>query len=127
MWIRKLTSNQLPKNSHAKWFMELASCWYEQLQFWPKGRLDESTKLYDPMLWWYVVVKLLKTVYSGTRERLVKRACAQARIEHPNVCAIYESGEFHGKVYIAMQYINGTTPKASSRKTKLDGKSTNHP
>ena len=92
---------------------------YEQLQFLAEGATGRIYKAYDPMLRRYVAVKLLKTEDLELRERLVREARAQARIEHPNVCAIYESGEFHGKVYIAMQYINGTTLKQVQGKLSL--------
>jgi serine/threonine-protein kinase len=40
-------------------------------------------------------------------ERLLLEARAQARIEHENVCKVFEAGEIDGKRYIAMQYVRG--------------------
>ena len=40
---------------------------------------------------------------------MVREARAQARVDHPNVCRIYEVGETDGRPYIAMQYIDGLT------------------
>ena len=40
---------------------------------------------------------------------MIREAQAAARLEHPNVCTIYEVGEDQGHVYFAMQYIEGET------------------
>jgi Protein kinase domain len=41
------------------------------------------------------------------RERFVREARAAARIKHPNIIPIYDAGEWHGDLYIAMRYIEG--------------------
>ena len=41
------------------------------------------------------------------RLRFIREAQAQARIEHPHICKIYEVGEVEGQPYIAMQLIEG--------------------
>jgi serine/threonine-protein kinase len=41
------------------------------------------------------------------RQRFIREAQAQARIDHPHVCKIYEVGEVDGQPYIAMQLIEG--------------------
>ena len=41
------------------------------------------------------------------RERLLLEAHSQARIDHPNICKVYEAGEVQGTPYIAMQFIEG--------------------
>ena len=43
------------------------------------------------------------------RKRLVREARAAARLDHPNICSIYEVGEADGRSFIAMQYIEGET------------------
>ena len=43
------------------------------------------------------------------RSRFLHEARAQAMVSHPNVAAFYEVGEDAGQVYIAMEYITGTT------------------
>jgi serine/threonine-protein kinase len=39
--------------------------------------------------------------------RFLQEARAQARIDHPNICKVYEVGEVQGKAYIAMQFVEG--------------------
>ncbi|MBL9005580.1 MAG: serine/threonine protein kinase [Myxococcales bacterium] len=41
------------------------------------------------------------------RQRFIREAQAQARIEHPHICKIYEVDEVEGQPYIAMQLIEG--------------------
>ncbi len=64
----------------------------------------------DPTLDRQVALKVLSpatTLDETARQRLIREAQAAARLEHPNVCAIYEVGEDRGTVYFAMQYIDG--------------------
>jgi hypothetical protein len=47
---------------------------------------------------------------SGTaRERLIREARAQARVQHANVAHIYFIGEDQGRLYFAMEYVEGET------------------
>ncbi len=58
-----------------------------------------------------VAIKVLPAgVASGTaRDRLVREARAQARVQHPNVGHIYFIGEEEGRLYFAMEYVAGAT------------------
>ena len=42
-------------------------------------------------------------------QRLVREARAVAKLDHPNICSIYEVSEADGRSFIAMQYIEGET------------------
>ena len=44
---------------------------------------------------------------AGKRQRLIREARAQARINHPNVCHIYFIGEEDGHLFFAMEYVDG--------------------
>jgi Protein kinase domain len=50
------------------------------------------------------------------RERFVREARAAARIRHPNIIPIYDAGEWHGDLYIAMRYIEGDDLRSVLRK-----------
>jgi serine/threonine protein kinase/Tfp pilus assembly protein PilF len=64
-----------------------------------------DTKLLRP-----VVLKMLRKKTSGSSpERVLREAQLASAIEHPNVCAIYEVGEFEDQSYIVMQYVPGRT------------------
>lgn len=43
------------------------------------------------------------------RSRFVKEVAGVARLRHPNLVAVHESGEVDGKPYIAMDYVEGTS------------------
>lgn len=50
-------------------------------------------------LWWY----------RQARQRLIREARAAARLDHPNICAIYEIVDTEDRSFIVMQYIEGET------------------
>jgi hypothetical protein len=58
-----------------------------------------------------VAIKVLPSgVTSGNaRDRLVREARAQARVQHPNVAHIYFIGEDRERLYFAMEFIPGET------------------
>jgi len=59
-----------------------------------------------------VVIKMLRTKKGADKlspERVLREARLASAIEHPNVCAIYEVGEFEGQSFIVMQYVPGRT------------------
>jgi serine/threonine protein kinase/Tfp pilus assembly protein PilF len=70
---------------------------------------------YDPELGRKVAIKLVRPETSVTvsasegRERLLREARAMAQISHPNVIAVHEVGTFAEQVFIAMEYVEGTT------------------
>jgi eukaryotic-like serine/threonine-protein kinase len=43
------------------------------------------------------------------RKRLVREARAAAKLDHPNICSVYEVGEANGHNFIVMQYVEGET------------------
>jgi serine/threonine-protein kinase len=68
---------------------------------------------YDPQLRRMVAVKLLAEPAGPTREStargLLHEARSASRLNHSNICTIYEAGEADGDPYIAMEYVDGRT------------------
>ncbi len=63
-----------------------------------------------------VAVKLLRPrLARSDREQLLPEARAMARLRHPNVVQIYEVGHEGDELYIAMEWIDGTTLDAWQR------------
>jgi tetratricopeptide (TPR) repeat protein/predicted Ser/Thr protein kinase len=66
---------------------------------------------YDPDLDRKVAVKLLHgdTASSRGRQRLMREAKAIAKLTHPNVVTVHDVGQFEGRVFVAMEFIDGVT------------------
>jgi serine/threonine-protein kinase len=69
----------------------------------------------DPELGRKVAIKLVDPKASGTvsasegRARLLREARALAQLSHPNVIAVYDVGTCADQVFIAMEYVEGST------------------
>jgi serine/threonine protein kinase len=71
---------------------------------------------FDPLLSRRVALKLIRTAFEkgsadaeDLRSRLLREAKALARLNHPNVVAVYDIGEEDGLFFIAMELVEGTT------------------
>ena len=57
-----------------------------------------------------VAIKYLGTMTEGSdafQQRFQREAKAAARVNHPNVTAIYDIGATHGETFIVMEYVDG--------------------
>jgi serine/threonine-protein kinase len=60
----------------------------------------------------WVAVKVIHRQFAGDPkfERMfLNEARLLARIDHPNVCSLFDFGEVHGTFYLAMEYLHGQT------------------
>jgi tetratricopeptide (TPR) repeat protein/tRNA A-37 threonylcarbamoyl transferase component Bud32 len=70
---------------------------------------------HDPELDRRVALKLLRAdaftpaLHEPLRERLRQEAQSMARLAHPNVVAVHDVGGFDGRIFIAMELIDGVT------------------
>jgi len=71
------------------------------------GGMGRVWKAWDPLLLRPVALKCLNAEDPAAVERLLREARAQARIDHDNVCKVYEVGDVGGRPYIAMQPVAG--------------------
>lgn len=72
------------------------------------GGMGQVYAAWDPALERRVALKFLHRGQPELVERLFREARAQARIDHPNVCRVYEVGEDpSGRSFIAMQLVDG--------------------
>ena len=62
------------------------------------------------------------TSLNSTQEiaRFHREARAAARLNHPNICTVYELGETEDKTYIAMEYVEGITLKERMRQGRIE-------
>jgi eukaryotic-like serine/threonine-protein kinase len=76
------------------------------------GGMGEVYAAYDEQLDRKVAVKLVRSdrqsLYQAD-ERLLREAQTLAQLSHPNVVQVYEAGRFEGRVFIAMEFIQGRT------------------
>lgn len=77
-----------------------------------KGGMGAVYSAYDEQLNRRVALKVLRANRSGFAEahaRILREAQAMAQLSHPNVAQIYDVGDYHGQLFIAMEYIEGVT------------------
>lgn len=86
---------------------------YRSLRFIAQGGMGRIFKAYDPTLKRSVALKFLRRDEPDLVARFALEAQHQARIDHPNICRVYEVGEWQGQSYIAMQFVNGETLDAA--------------
>ena len=68
-----------------------------------------------------VALKFLNRQFSADgSERLVREARAAARLDHPNICSIYEVVDDESRCFIAMQYVEGETLAARITRCPID-------
>jgi serine/threonine-protein kinase len=87
---------------------------YRIVDFIGRGGMGDVFKARDPRLGRFVALKFLRRDTPEIVHRFLREARVQARIDHDNVCQVYEVGEVQGHPYIAMQYIAGGSLKEIS-------------
>jgi tetratricopeptide (TPR) repeat protein/predicted Ser/Thr protein kinase len=80
---------------------------YRIRRFLGAGGMARVYEAFDTRLQRPVALKFLRFNDSDSAARLIREAQAQAQVRHDGVCAIYEAGEDAGRLFIAMQFIQG--------------------
>lgn len=78
------------------------------------GGMGVVYSAYDPELDRRVALKLLNPRGGGSkasrgRARLIREAQALAKLNHTNVVTVHDVGEHEGRVFLAMEYVEGVT------------------
>src|SRR5262245_4316957 len=95
---------------------------YEVLELLGKGGMGVVHRARDRRLDRIVAIKFLHSADPDATMRFQREARAQARIEHPHVCRVYEVGEIEGRAYIAIQYVAGEPLQVAARQMSLEAK-----
>jgi tetratricopeptide (TPR) repeat protein/predicted Ser/Thr protein kinase len=80
---------------------------YQPVRFLGQGGMGRVFLAWDPRLHRHVALKFVRDDDAELARRFVSEARAQARVDHERVCEVYEVGEVQGRVFIAMQYVDG--------------------
>jgi serine/threonine-protein kinase len=86
------------------------------------GGMGEVYLAQDTKLNRKVAIKVLPAdtlAQENAKRRLTREAQAAAKLDHPNICAIYDVNEADSLTFIVMQYIEGETLAAKLKKKKL--------
>ncbi|HWH32295.1 MAG TPA: Stk1 family PASTA domain-containing Ser/Thr kinase [Egibacteraceae bacterium] len=79
-----------------------------------QGGMADVELAYDQLLDRQVAVKILHQRYMHDQQfvaRFRREAQAAASLNHPNVVAVYDTGEHEGRPYIVMEYVSGRSLK----------------
>ncbi|MBL8973298.1 MAG: serine/threonine protein kinase [Myxococcales bacterium] len=95
---------------------------YEFLAVLGHGGMGTVYRAYDPQLGRAVALKFIRGDHPNLPSRLLREARAQARVDHPNICKVFEVGEVEGKAYIAMELVAGEPLRADGRELSLHDK-----
>ena len=83
---------------------------YEIVRLLGRGGMGEVYLADDTALGRQTAIKIIHNE-SGFGDqaaaRLLREARAAAKLDHPNICSVYEVGETDGSPFIAMQYVEG--------------------
>ena len=80
---------------------------YEMLAVLGEGGMGMVYLAVDRALGRKVALKFIRGDDPSLTLRLLQEARAQARVDHPGVCKVFEVGEVEGKAYIAMELVDG--------------------
>src|SRR5262249_32979956 len=86
------------------------------------GGMGDVYQAFDPVLNRSIALKFIRGDDPKQIERLIQEGRAQASIEHPNICKVYEVSQDKNQFFIAMQYIKGKTLKEVSEELTLEQK-----
>jgi serine/threonine-protein kinase len=75
-----------------------------------QGAMGEVFKAHDPILNRDVAIKTMSAAIGADdelRKRFHREAQSAARLNHPNIITVYDFGEEQGKIYMAMELLEG--------------------
>ena len=92
---------------------------YKILEKIGQGAMGEVYKAHDPILNRFVAVKTISAELGADdqlRKRFQREAQSAARLNHPNIITVYDYGEEQGKIYMAMELLDGADLKQAIAK-----------
>ncbi|MGD2206891.1 MAG: serine/threonine-protein kinase, partial [Anaerolineae bacterium] len=96
---------------------------YEIVDEIGRGGMAVVYKAWQPSLERYVALKVLPEYFQHDPEflaRFHREAKAAAKLNHPNIVTVYDTGKVDGRHYIAMEYVEGGSLRERLGKGPLD-------
>lgn len=95
---------------------------FQPLRFLGEGGMGRVFLANDPRLRRHVALKFVRDGGVDASRRTLLEARAQARLNHERVCRVYEVGEVQGRIYIAMQFVDGKPLNALAQELTVEQK-----
>ncbi|HET7452166.1 MAG TPA: protein kinase [Thermoanaerobaculia bacterium] len=95
---------------------------YEIVGFVGEGGMGRVFKAVDRQLGRTVALKCIRGDDRALAARFLQEARAQARIDHENVCKVFQAGESAGEPFIAMQFLHGRSLGQEAESLSLEQK-----
>jgi serine/threonine protein kinase len=95
---------------------------YQVVSLLGAGGMGEVFLAQDMLLERRVAIKLLPVEVQAdpvARWRLRREALAAASLDHPFICKVYEIDDAEGRLFIAMEYVEGETLHVIARRALL--------
>ena len=92
---------------HGSWLPPEEFDEYRLVRLLGRGAMGQVYLAHDRVLDRAVAVKFITALQADARERFLIEARAAARIQHPNVIAIYRVGELENRPYLISEYVRG--------------------
>jgi serine/threonine protein kinase len=93
---------------------------YTILEHLGSGGMASVYSAYDTHLERIVALKMLRAELEieEVRARMLREAQAMARLKHEHVVTVYEVGTFDNRIYIAMEFVDGSTLSSWSKEPR---------